>query len=98
MTEPVKDPDSTRRYLLCLAKARVEASGGRPTFVSDMYFQGAEAIETLMAENSDLCAAARALIKYCEDHDWGQMPEPGDTLDRLNRAIVKQRPMVPEPR
>ena len=27
------------------------------------------------------------LIKYCEEHGWGNMPEPGETLDRIKAVI-----------
>lgn len=59
------DYDSTRRYLLGLAEAAVTANGNRATFVSDMYFEAAEAIETLIVENTTLKAelfAARARL------------------------------------
>jgi hypothetical protein len=46
MAEP--DYAKTRRWLLGPAEAQVTASGSRATFVSDMYFEAAEAIETLM--------------------------------------------------
>lgn len=41
------DTGRVRRWLLGLAEATVTANGSRATFVSDMYFEAAEAIERL---------------------------------------------------
>lgn len=41
------DAGRIRRWLQGLAEATVRANGGRATFVSDMYFEAAEAIERL---------------------------------------------------
>lgn len=52
MAEP--DHEKTRRWLLGLAERQVMASGSRATFVSDMYFEAAEAIETLLKQQDTL--------------------------------------------
>jgi len=58
--------EKLHRWLLGLAEAQVTASGSRATFVSDMYFDAAEAINTLEAENVALVKSIQAL---------GAMPE-----------------------
>ena len=58
MAEP--DYDKTRRWLLGLAEAQVTASGSRATFVSDMYFEAAEAIKDLQTQ----LATEKALVHY----------------------------------
>ena len=49
---PVPSPDTDKlvRWLRGLAERQVNASGSRATFVSDMYFEAADAIEQARAE------------------------------------------------
>jgi hypothetical protein len=65
MAEP--DYAKTRRWLLGPAEAQVTASGSRATFVSDMYFEAAEAIETLMKQQADHQAKVREYMDICEN-------------------------------
>lgn len=53
---------------------------------------GIYSFEVVMASDyEDLALAARDLLKYLDDHDWGHVPE-GATADRL-RALVAECPI-----
>jgi hypothetical protein len=54
------DYDKIVRWCRGLAEAQVTANGSKASFVSDMYFDAADAIEKLRTE----LAAERALVHY----------------------------------
>jgi len=65
MADP--DYDRTRLWLLGLAETQVTASGSRATFVSDMYFEAAEAIDTLMKQQAGHQAKVSEYMDICEN-------------------------------
>jgi hypothetical protein len=69
MAEP--DYGKTRRWLLGLAEAQVTASGSRATFVSDMYFEAAEAIDTLLKQQAELVRMLTAAQCALKSYEYG---------------------------
>jgi hypothetical protein len=47
-------------------------------------------LKRFKAEMLDFKDAVRELIRYCEDHNWGIIPEPGVTLDRVEFFLAAQ--------
>ena len=52
------------RWLRGIAERQVTALGNQATFTSDMYFDAAEAIETLQAEKTALIEAAERVLAW----------------------------------
>jgi hypothetical protein len=53
----------------------------------DYYEQIMAAKANAIAQIPELIDATKALINYCADHGWGEIPEPGVTLQRVLSVI-----------
>jgi hypothetical protein len=53
----------------------------------DYYEQITAAKANAIAQIPGLIDATKALINYCADHGWGEIPEPGVTLQRVLSVI-----------
>lgn len=55
----------------------------------DYYEQITAAKANAIAQIPELIDATEALITYCADHGWGEIPEPGVTLERVLSVISR---------
>jgi hypothetical protein len=56
--------------------------------------QAADArVQKLEADIEEFKRAANLLIDYCEDHDWGTMPEPFASINPLLKLLGRVNPV-----
>jgi hypothetical protein len=81
------------RWLRGIAERQVTAAESRATFTSDMYFDAAEAIETLQAEKAAIIEAAERVLAW-QDPIEVCAPELGgatSAFESLRSAIKRAK-------